>query len=94
MMVKPAASSLEALWWRVRLESPWPMVRMSPAVWMRDVPLRSVTGAASDDALRGRVGLHPPGPARDHALRRRGAAGQAGDGVEQARHRPHALHPG
>ena len=39
-------------------------------------------------------GLHPARPERDHAVRRRGAAGQAVAGAVQARHRPHALHPG
>ena len=38
-------------------------------------------------------GLHHPRPERDHALRRRGAAGQAGARTLQARHRPHPLHP-
>ena len=30
----------------------------------------------------------------DHAFGRRGAAGQAGAGAVEARHRPHAVHPG
>ena len=34
------------------------------------------------------------GPERHHALGRRGAARQAGAGVIEARHGPHALHPG
>ena len=38
-------------------------------------------------------GLHPPGPGGDHALRRRGPAGQARHRAGQAGHRPHALHP-
>ena len=36
--------------------------------------------------------LHPCRPAGDHALGRRGAARQARQGAEQARHRPHALY--
>ena len=47
---------------------------------------------AADPAGRGPV-LHPPGPERDHAVGRRGAAREAGAGV-QARHRSNALHPG
>ena len=42
----------------------------------------------------GGAGLHPYRPAGDHALRRRGAAGQARQGAEPARHRPDRLHPG
>ena len=55
---------------------------------------RARAGAqAADPAGRG-PGLHHAGPERHHALRRRGAAGEAGAGAEQARHRPHAVHPG
>ena len=42
----------------------------------------------------GGAGLHPYRPAGDHALGRRGAAGQARQGAEPARHRPDRLHPG
>ena len=38
-------------------------------------------------AQRRRPRLHPPGPARHHALRRRGAAHQAGDRALAPRHR-------
>ena len=49
--------------------------------------------AAHEDAVRGRPGLRPPRPARDHALRRRGAAGQALLRAAEALHRPHRLRP-
>jgi excinuclease ABC subunit A len=39
-------------------------------------------------------GLPAPGPERVHALGRRGAAREAGEGALPPRHRPHALHPG
>ena len=39
-------------------------------------------------------GLHPPGPAGHHALRRRGPARKALQGAGQTRHRPHPLYPG
>jgi energy-coupling factor transporter ATP-binding protein EcfA2 len=42
---------------------------------------------------RRRPRLHPPRPAGDDALRRRGAAGEAGDRALQSRHRRHPLHP-
>ncbi len=42
---------------------------------------------------RRRARLHPPRPAGDDALRRRGAAGQAGDRAVQGRHRRNPLHP-
>jgi excinuclease ABC subunit A len=48
---------------------------------------------AAHPAGRGPV-LHPPGPGGHHAVGRRGAAGEAGAGAQQARHRPHALRPG
>ncbi|WP_416221487.1 excinuclease ABC subunit UvrA [Rhodoferax sp.] len=48
---------------------------------------------AANPAGRGPV-LHPPGPGGHHAVGRRGAAREAGAGTLQARHRPHALHPG
>ncbi len=38
--------------------------------------------------------LHHPRPERHHAVRRRGAAHQAGARAVQARHRAHAVHPG
>ncbi|MHC2683830.1 excinuclease ABC subunit A [Bradyrhizobium diazoefficiens] len=38
--------------------------------------------------------LHPRGSAGHHAVRRRSPARQARQGAVQARHRPHALHPG
>ena len=44
-------------------------------------------------AERRRAGVHPPGAERDHALRRRGAAGQAGDRALQAGHGPNTLYP-
>jgi len=40
---------------------------------------------------RCRPGIRPSRPERDHALRRRGAAHEAGAGAEQAPDRPHAL---
>ena len=46
------------------------------------------------DAVRSRPRLRPARPVGDHALGRRGAARQAVAGTLQARHRPHALHPG
>ena len=45
------------------------------------------------DAPRRRPRLHPPRPARDDALGRRGAARQARDRALEDRHGPHALHP-
>ena len=42
---------------------------------------------------RRRPRLHPPRPAGDDALRRRGAADQARDRALQSRHRRHPLHP-
>ncbi len=45
-----------------------------------------------DDAAPRRPRLHPCRPAGDDAVRRRGAARQARQGVVEARHRPHALH--
>ena len=42
----------------------------------------------------GRPRLHPCRPAGHDALRRRGAARQARQGAVEARHRPHAVHPG
>ena len=42
----------------------------------------------------GGAGLHPHRPAGDHALGRRGAAGQARQGAQPACHRPDRLHPG
>ena len=42
---------------------------------------------------RRRPRLHPPRPAGDDALRRRGAAGQARHRALQGRHRRHPLHP-
>ena len=47
---------------------------------------------AADAARRGPV-LHPPRPERHHAVRRRSAARQAGQGAVEARHRQHAVHP-
>ena len=45
------------------------------------------------DPARRRTRLHPARPARDDALGRRGAAGQARLGAVEGRDRPHALHP-
>ena len=45
------------------------------------------------DARRRRPRLRPARPAGHHALRRRGAAGEAGQRAGQALHRPHHLHP-
>ena len=45
------------------------------------------------DARRRRARLHPPRPAGDDAVGRRGAAGQARDRAVEDRDRPHALHP-
>ena len=46
------------------------------------------------DAVRRGSRLRPPGPAGDHALRRRGAAREAGHGAVQARDRQDALPAG
>ena len=46
------------------------------------------------DAAPRRPRLHPCRPAGDDAVRRRSPARQARQGTVQARHRPHALHPG
>ena len=46
------------------------------------------------DAARGRPGLHPAGPAGDHAVGRRGAARQAEQGAEPPRDGQDAVHPG
>ncbi len=59
---------------------------------------RLLQGRAADprqdgDAEARRPRLHQGRPAGDHAVRRRGAARQAVEGTEQARHRPHPLHP-
>ncbi len=59
---------------------------------------RVLQGGALDprqaaDAGAGRPRLHPPGPAGDDALRRRGAAGEAGQGAVAPRHRADRLHP-
>ena len=43
---------------------------------------------------RCRAWVHAPGPVVDHALGRRGAAHQAGQGAEQAADRPHLLPAG
>ena len=51
-------------------------------------------GTQAAHAARCRPGLHYPGAERDHAVRRRGAAGQAIPGAVQARHRPHPVYPG
>ena len=48
---------------------------------------------AARDARRRRARLHPPRPAGDDALGRRGAAHQARDRALEDRDRPHALHP-
>ena len=45
------------------------------------------------DASRRRPRLHPPRPARDHPLRRRGPAHQALHRAVAPLHRPHPLHP-
>ena len=47
--------------------------------------------AAHEDPGRGRARLRPARPARDHAVRRRGAAGQAVLRAAEALHRPHGL---
>ena len=46
-----------------------------------------------DDADAGRARLHQGRPAGDHAVGRRGAAGEAVEGAGAAVHRAHALHP-
>ena len=55
---------------------------------------RAHRGAQAADPARRGPGLRRARPVGDHALRRRGAAGEAVAGTLQARHRPHALHPG
>ena len=50
--------------------------------------------AQAADPARCGPGLHPARPECHHAVGRRGAARQACARAEQARHRPHALHPG
>ena len=55
---------------------------------------RAHRGAQAEDPARRRPGLCRARPVGDHALRRRGAAGEAVAGTVQARHRAHALHPG
>ena len=52
---------------------------------------RSGGGAQPDDAAGGRAGLSASRAARDRALRRGGAADQAGLGIAAAPPRPHAL---
>ena len=59
----------------------------------RLLPAHPEDQAPTAGAARRRARLHPPGPAGHDAVRRRGAAGQAGVGAEQGRHRPDALHP-
>ena len=54
---------------------------------------RSEAPPAAADAARRGTRLHEARPARDHALRRRGAAGQTGVGALQGGDRAHALHP-
>ena len=49
--------------------------------------------AAPPGAPRRGPRLHPAGPARHHALRRRGAAGEAGERALEGRHRADPLHP-
>ena len=49
--------------------------------------------AQAADAARRGPRLHQAGPERDHAVGRRGAAGQAVARAVQARHGPHAVHP-
>jgi len=51
-------------------------------------------GQPPADPAGGGPGLHPPGPAGHHPLRRRGPAGEAGRRAGQAGHGPHHLHPG
>jgi excinuclease ABC subunit A len=53
-------------------------------------PCRRARQAAGASGRR--PGLHQGRPAGDHAVGRRGAAGQAGQGAVQALDRPHALH--
>ncbi len=57
------------------------------------LPQHPVDRAHPGDPLRGGARLHPPRPAGDDALRRRGAARQAVAGALQALDRPHALSP-
>ena len=54
---------------------------------------RAAAQAEAADPGRRRPGLCAPGPERDHALRRRSAAHEAGARTEQAADRPHALCP-
>jgi excinuclease ABC subunit A len=59
---------------------------------------RLLQGGAGDpqqagDPGAGRAGLYPGRPAGHHPLRRRGAAGQAGQGAIAPGDRPHPLHP-
>ncbi len=50
--------------------------------------------AQARDAARRGPGLHHARPVGDDAVRRRGAAREAGPRAVEARHRAHALHPG
>ena len=65
-----------------------------------DMPIEEAVGllrrdpgdlAPPDHAGRGRARLRPARPAGDHALRRRGPAGQAGQRAAEALDRPHRL---
>ena len=66
---------------------------MSVAGRGRVLPGHPQDQPAAADAPRRRPRLHPPRPAGDPALRRRGAAGQARHGALQGRDRRHPLHP-
>ena len=68
---------------------------LAPSVrpcWLRHVPRRSATDIhSSPRATRRHAGIPQVGPTRDDALRRRGPAGQAGQGAGPPCHRSHAL---
>ncbi len=58
------------------------------------LPGRAGHGAQAAHAAGSGPGLCAPGPVGHHAVGRRSAARQAVAGTVQARHRPHAVHPG
>ena len=59
----------------------------------RVLPAHPEDPPAPRDAERGRPRLHPPRPARDDAVGRRGAAREARDGAVEGRDGPDAVHP-
>ena len=69
------------------------VLEMSVEESRRVLRQRAAHRAPPQGARRGGPGLHQARPAGDHAVRRRGPAGQAGQRAEQDRHRQDALHP-